>query len=130
VGAIVAEQSSDHGDASFHHPGVAQARALRREASRGGLRFEAFLPPALAAWLLDQIERGVFADPNDAIALIFEEHRELEPHADLRRELLQRTIQAAIDDPRPPIGAEEVDKRLRARIEERQPTAAIWRSAR
>jgi antitoxin ParD1/3/4 len=121
---------SDYDDASVHQPGVAQARALRRQASHGGLRFEAFLRPALAGWLLDQIERGVFADPNDAIALIFEEHRELEPHADLRRELLQRTIQAAMDDPRPPIAAEEVDKRLRARVEERQPTAATWRSAR
>ena len=122
--------NSDYSDASLHQPGVAQARALRRDASRGGLRFEAFLPPALAGWLLDQIERGIFADPNDAIALIFEEHRELEPHADLRRELLQRTIQTAMDDPRPPIAVDEVDKRLRARAEERQPTAAVWRSAR
>jgi hypothetical protein len=39
---------------------IAQARALREQAGKGGLRFEAYLPPDLAEWLLDLIERGVF----------------------------------------------------------------------
>ena len=38
------------------------ARALREQVRAGGLRFEAYLPPALADWLLDHIERGMFAD--------------------------------------------------------------------
>jgi len=37
---------------------IAQARALREQAGKGGLRFEAYLPPDLAEWLLDLIERG------------------------------------------------------------------------
>jgi hypothetical protein len=32
---------------------IAQAEALRDQAGKGGLRFEAYLPPDLAEWLLD-----------------------------------------------------------------------------
>ena len=67
---------------------TAQARALREQARKGGLRFEAYLPPGLADWLLDLIERGVFADPSDAVFIILGEHRDLEPHSDLRLEVL------------------------------------------
>jgi hypothetical protein len=38
---------------------IAQAEALRQQAGKGGLRFEAYLPPDLAEWLLSLIERGV-----------------------------------------------------------------------
>jgi len=42
---------------------IAQARALKDQARQGGLRFEVFLPPDLAGWILDLVERGVFVDP-------------------------------------------------------------------
>ena len=32
---------------------VAQAKRLREQARAGGLRFEAYLPPDLAVWLID-----------------------------------------------------------------------------
>jgi hypothetical protein len=38
---------------------IAQAEALRQQAGKGGLRFEAYLPPDLAEWLLSLIERDV-----------------------------------------------------------------------
>ncbi len=38
---------------------VAQARALREQARNGGLRFDAYLPPSLAEWLLERIESGI-----------------------------------------------------------------------
>jgi len=41
---------------------IAQARALREQAAKGGLRFEAYLPPDLAEWLLGLIERGIFVE--------------------------------------------------------------------
>jgi antitoxin ParD1/3/4 len=63
---------------------IAQARALREQASKGGLRFEVFLPSGLAEWVLDFVERGVFTDPSEAVFVILGEHQELEPHADLR----------------------------------------------
>lgn len=72
------------------------------------MRFEAYLPPKLALWLLDLIEQGKFLDPSEAVFVILGEHKELEPHADLRRELLKRSIEAAADDPRPGISSEEM----------------------
>jgi len=42
---------------------AAQAKALREQARAGGLRFEAYLPPALADWLLVHSERGTFRYP-------------------------------------------------------------------
>ena len=39
---------------------VEQAKRLRNQVNEGGLRFEAYLPPSLALWLLDLIEQGKF----------------------------------------------------------------------
>jgi antitoxin ParD1/3/4 len=106
---------------------VAQAWALREQAAKGGLRFDAYLPPDLAMWLLDQIEHGVFADPSEAVFVILGEHRELEPHADLRQEMLRRSIQAAVDDPRPSLSAEGVEQHLHELAEAPRSEPAIWR---
>ena len=64
---------------------VAQAQTLRKQAQEGGLRFEVYVPPQLAEWLLGLIERGVFTSPAEAAFVILGEYRELEPHADLRQ---------------------------------------------
>jgi hypothetical protein len=55
---MMTDDSSDHG--------ADQPKALREQAGRGGLRFEAYLPPELADWLLDRIEHGVFAHDRTA----------------------------------------------------------------
>src|SRR5208337_1519420 len=86
---------------------IAQAKALKEKVQNGGLRFEAYLPPGLAEWLLGLIERGVFVDPSEAVFVILGEHKDLEPHADLRTEILRRSLEAAINDPRPPIPGKE-----------------------
>jgi hypothetical protein len=91
------------------------------------LRFEAYLPPAMADWLLAHIERGTFRDPSEAVFVIFGEHEELEPHSDLRHELLKRSLQAALDDPRPGIPAEEVFSKLRKRMQDPRAEPAVWR---
>jgi antitoxin ParD1/3/4 len=108
---------------------IAQAKALREQAKKGGLRFEAYLPSDLAEWLLGLIERGVFVDPSEAVFVILGEHKDLEPHADLRRELLKRTLQAAMEDPRPSISHEEMMERLRKLAEAPRPEPAEWRRA-
>ncbi len=104
---------------------VAQAKALRTQAEKGGLRFSAYLPPELACWLLGLVEKGVFHDPGEAVFVILGEHRDLEPHTDLRRKLLSRSLQAAMDDPRPSIPAEEVFKALKERRTVLEP--AVWK---
>ena len=105
---------------------VEQAKQLRDQAAKGGLRFEAYLPPSLALWLLDRIERGKYLDPSEAVFVILGEHKELEPHADLRRELLKRRIQAAADDPRPGISGKEMKARLREKFKTPLPEPARW----
>ena len=92
---------------------IAQAKALRVQAEKGGLRFSAYLPPGLADWLLGLIEKGTFHDPSEAVFVMLGEHQDLEPHTDLRREILARSLQAASEDPRPSIPVEEVFKELR-----------------
>jgi hypothetical protein len=59
---------------------IAQAKALRVQAEKGGLRFSAYLPPGLADWLLGLIEKGTFHDPSEAVFVILGEHQDLEPH--------------------------------------------------
>jgi antitoxin ParD1/3/4 len=108
---------------------IGQAKALREQARAGGLRFEAYLPPDLAEWLLDQIERGVFVDPSEAVFVILTEQRDLEPHADLREEILRRSCQAAIDDPRPRIPHDEVKTRLERLVEMPRANPAVWRKS-
>ena len=104
---------------------VAQAIALREQAKAGGLRLSVYLPPRLAEWLLGLVENGTFIDPSEAVFVKLQEAQELEPHHDLRRELLTRMLQAAEDDPRPPIPGEEVFKLLREkRISSPEP--AVW----
>ncbi|MBE0600118.1 MAG: hypothetical protein IH568_02280 [Burkholderiaceae bacterium] len=97
---------------------VEQARRLRDQAAKDGLRFEAYLPPSLALWLLD---------PSEAVFVILGEHQELEPHVDLRRELFKRRIQAAADDPRPGISAEEMWEKLREVTKEPRQESARWK---
>ncbi|MDR3440586.1 CopG family transcriptional regulator [Telmatospirillum sp.] len=105
---------------------IEHAKQLQEQARKGGLRFDAYLPPDLAEWLLDFIERGVFTDPSEAVFVIFSEHHDLEPHADLRTELLRRSCQAAIDDPRPSFSHEEVTEHLRQLVAKPQPEPAVW----
>lgn len=103
-----------------------QARALRDEAHAGGLRFEAYLPGRLADWLLEQVENGHFVDPSEAVFVMVGLFRDMEPHQDLRDELLRRQLQAAMDDPRPAKAASEVFDALERRYAEPLPPLARW----
>lgn len=103
--------------------GSHQAKTLREQARKGGLRFEAYLPSGLADWVLEMIERGIFSDPSEAVFVILGEHKQLQPHRDLRDELLRRTIQASIDDPRPSLTFDEVTARLEQVIASKVPPA-------
>lgn len=106
---------------------IAQAKELRVQASKGGLRFEAYLPPGLAEWVLDFVERGVFTSPSEAVFVILGEARDLQPHADLRREILRRSLDAAMNDPRPAIPADEVFAHLEKLMAGPQPEPAVWK---
>ncbi len=121
------EAEQDWRTAAERASDIAQARSLREQARKGGLRFEVYLPSGLAGWLLDLVEAGVFTDPGEAVFVILGEHRDLEPHADLREEILRRTLQAAMDDPHPGFTAEEVNERMRKLMSEPRAEPAVWR---
>ena len=104
-----------------------QAQELRDRAREGGLRFQAYLPPGIALWLLDHVENGTFHDPSEAAFVLFREAKELEPHADLRSELLKRMILGAADDRRPTIPVEEVKARFEAIRKSPRPEPAMWK---
>src|SRR3546814_18761856 len=63
-----------------------QAKALREQARAGGLRFEAYLPGDQAAWLLERLERGMFADPSQAVFAVGQHLHDLEPQSSQRVE--------------------------------------------
>src|SRR3546814_8096212 len=73
-----------------------QAKALREQARAGGLRFEAYLNGDQADWLLERIERGMFADPYEAVFAIVKNFIDMEPHPDLRNELLRKILCGSI----------------------------------
>jgi antitoxin ParD1/3/4 len=134
------EPEPDHADEAMPDPeadygarattvGRARAAAIRDQAVAGGLRFEAYLPPGLAEWLIDLIASGVFTDPSEATFVMLGEQQELEPHSDLREELMRRSCQAALDDPRPGITTEEMQERLRAWSSAPRVEPAVWRRA-
>jgi antitoxin ParD1/3/4 len=100
---------------------------LRAQAGKGGLVFTTHLPPRLAKWVLE-IERGDFVDPSDAVVVILGEHRKLEPHADLRHELLRRSCQLEIDDPRPILSGDDLAAHLRELVDTPLPPAAVWKT--
>jgi antitoxin ParD1/3/4 len=116
-------------DEATRRHGIEQAKALREHARVGGLRFEAYLPSGMAEWLLDQVERGMFVDPSEAVFVMLTEQRDLQPHADLREEVLRRSCQEAMDDPHPGIPHDEVMAELRRRMEEPRPKPAVWKKA-
>jgi len=121
------DEPSDWRTAGERASDIAQAMALREQARKGGLRFEVYLPPSLAEWLLDFVERGVFTDPSEAVFVILGEHKDLEPHADLRKENLRRSLDAAINDPRAPIPGKEAMASIAKGMAEPRPEPAVWR---
>jgi len=90
------------------------------------LRFEAYLPPALADWLLERIERGRFVDPGEAVFAIVGHFRDLEPHQDSRDELLRRMLDASAAELESARSGDTVFAELREKMVEPRPDPARW----
>lgn len=109
-----------------NHAERAQARALREQARAGGLRFEAYLTGDQADWLLERVERGLFHDPSEAVFAIVGNFIELEPHRDLRDELLRRMLDVSAADLESARPADEVFDELRQELAKPRPEPARW----
>lgn len=78
---------------------IEQARTLKNHASNGGgLKFEAYLTPDLAVWVLDMVERGVFIDPSEAVFVFMGQAKDIELHNDIKLEILKRRLGLSIED--------------------------------
>jgi Arc/MetJ-type ribon-helix-helix transcriptional regulator len=102
--------------------------SVRRQAAKGGLTFEAYLPPALAEWVIGLVEHEVFHSPSEAVFIAMQSFQELDEHLDLKQELLNRAMQKGIDAAEEGGGnpAEEVMERLRKALEEPRAEPAVW----
>lgn len=103
-----------------------QAKALRDPAREGGLRFEAFLPPAQADWLLQWVEQGHFVDPAEAVSAIVQNFIDLELHRDLSDELRSRMLAQAAAELAHAYTDERRPAKLEARYSRTHPNAARW----
>lgn len=75
---------------------IDQVRALREQASKGGLTFEGYLTPDLALWVLDKIENGLFLDPGEAVSTYADQAKEIEPYPDIHRQIQNCIVQNGI----------------------------------
>jgi antitoxin ParD1/3/4 len=102
--------------------------SVRRQAAKGGLRFEAYLPPGLAEWVIGLVERDIFQSPSEAVFVAMQSFRELDEHTDLKQELLNRAIQKGIDSAEQgrAMPAEDVFARLRKAMEGPRAEPAVW----
>jgi hypothetical protein len=87
----------EEGPAPFE-PDVEQAAALRERAAKDGMRFSAYLPPSLAAWVLDEIIAGRFSDPCEAAFCAMQDLQALSEHPPVREALLEKVLKAAVAD--------------------------------
>jgi len=82
--------------------------------------------PALADWILERIERGIFAYPSEAVFAIVRTYSELKPHHDLRDELLGRMLDASAAELESARRADEMFAELRRKLTQPLPDPARW----
>jgi antitoxin ParD1/3/4 len=72
------------------------------------------LPADMARMVREKVEKGAYASNSEVIREALRTWEERETLRAQRWEEVRRKIEEAIDDPRPPLRAEAVDKRLDA----------------
>lgn len=108
---------------------IAQAQALKTQAAESGLRFDAFLVPSQATWILELVERGDFIDPAEAIFVLMQEVQELQQHPDVKLALLKKQLDEGIAqlDRGESISGDEVMANLKERVKNyTQSSPAYW----
>lgn len=77
---------------------IEQARSLKERACTGGLKFQAYLAPEIALWVLDKIEHNIFIDPGEAVSEYMKQAKDIDPYDDIKAEILKRILLEAEDD--------------------------------
>ena len=71
------------------------SEAFHQQVSSGGLRFEAYLPPSLATWVVGLVEQGVFHSPSEAVFVAMQTFEDLEHHPEVKEALLRGILTQA-----------------------------------
>lgn len=77
---------------------IEQVRRLKPLVRENGLKFEAFLPSSLAIWILEMVENGDFHSPSEAVFVMMGLAKNLDPHQDLKEEILKREFDKRINN--------------------------------
>lgn len=77
---------------------IEQARRLKPLVREHGLKFEVFLPSSLASWVLEMVENGDFHSPGEAVFVMMRLAKDLDPHQDLKEEILRREFDKRMND--------------------------------
>ena len=106
---------------------VEQVQSLREQVRTGGLKFETYLTPDLAEWILDMVENGVFIDPSEAVFTFIQQAHDLDPHDDLKEEIVRRRIEQGIQsaDEGRTYTMEEVREHL-DELDKKRTASAVW----
>lgn len=106
---------------------IAQAQSLRKQVRTGGLKFEAYLTPDLAEWILDMVENGTFIDPSAAVFEFMQQAHDIAPYDDLKGKILRRRLDQGIQDAEEgrTYTMEEVKEHLEQHEKERT-APAVW----
>ena len=94
----------------------------------GGLRFEVYLPPPLASWVIKLVEQGVFNSPSEAIFVAMQTFEDLEQHPEVKREFLRAVLAYASKEAEEGnvYTAEEVTERLEKLKTQPSSEPAVW----
>ena len=101
---------------------------FQKQVAAGGLRFEAYLPPPLASWVIELVEQGVFNSPSEAVFVAMQTFEDLDQHREVKRELLGAVLAYASKEAEEGnvYTAGEVMARLEKRKSQPPSEPAVW----
>ena len=103
---------------------IEQARSLKEQAKKGGLKFETYLTPDLAEWVLSMVEQGDFIDPSEAVFVFMQQARDIDSHDDLKIDILRKRLEAS-EASGSLVDGKEVFEKIKKDLKN-MPESAIW----
>jgi Arc/MetJ-type ribon-helix-helix transcriptional regulator len=101
---------------------------FKKQVAADGLRFEAYLPPSLASWVIELVEQGVIHSPSEAVFVAMQAFEDLDRHPEVKTELLRAVIAHASKEAKEGkyYTTEEVMAKIKQRKSQPQSEPAVW----
>ncbi len=110
---------------------IEQVQKIKKQVSQGGLRFEVYLPPGMAEWVLDMVEKGRFLDPSEAVFVFMGLAKDIDAYPDLYNDLHGEILKRRVKESEEDIGKgkyythEELKKHIKERLSNKT-EPAVW----